>query len=151
MDDPIKQAESLFEEGEALADQDRESDALAKFQQAWLALPEPKNDHDLAVPILAAIADGWFHLGDWDRCDAAAQEALRIGADPANPFLRLRIGQALYELGDETEAANWLTMAYLSAGDDLFEGEDPKYLEFVHLKLLPPPEGWAAYWERAKR
>jgi hypothetical protein len=64
----------------------------------------------------------------------------------ANPFLRLRLGQALYELGDEQEAANWLVPAYLSEGPALFEDDDPKYLEFFCSKLAPPPGGWPEGW-----
>lgn len=125
----------LFAEGEALADAERDAEALARFEAAWAALPDPKEDQEPAVRVLAAIADCHFLLGDWAGCRDAIQDAFECGADVANPFLRLRVGQSLLELGDEAEAANWLVLPYLGEGDALFEGEDPKYLGFVRGRL----------------
>jgi hypothetical protein len=58
----------------------------------------------------------------------------------------LRLGQCMYELGEHREAANWLTMAFLSEGKKLFEGDDPKYLAFTKAQLEPPPGGWPEGW-----
>ena len=146
MADPQEEAERLLAEGDELADDERDEEALTRFEAAWSALPEPKGDQDLAIQILAAIADCHFYLGGWDECRATAQHAIRCGADLSNPFLRLRLGQALYELGDEREAANWLVPAYLTEGRALFEDDDPKYLDFFRPKLQPPPGGWPEGW-----
>jgi hypothetical protein len=100
----------------------------------------------LATQIQAAIADCCFFLGDWDGCRNAVQEAFRYGADVGNPFLRLRLGQSLYELGDVAEAENWLVPVYLTEGLAPFDGEDPKYLDSFRSKLLPPPGGWPEGW-----
>ena len=54
------------------------------------------------------------------------QDAFRCGAEPDNPFLRLRLGQALFELGELAEATNWLAPQYLAEGLVPFEGEGPK-------------------------
>jgi hypothetical protein len=144
--DPLEEAERLLAEGDELADEELNEEALSKFQAAWEVLPEPKDDQEPAVRILGAIADSQFYLGRWDACRAAVQHAFRCGGDVANPFLRLRLGQALFELGNEREAANWLVPAYLSEGRMLFEDDDPKYLEFFRSKLLPPPGGWPEGW-----
>jgi hypothetical protein len=64
----------------------------------------------------------------------------------SNPFLRLRLGQCLYELGEMKEAANWLAGAYLMEGQAIFAEDSPKYLEFVRSKLEPPPDGWPEGW-----
>jgi hypothetical protein len=74
------------------------------------------------------------------------QHAFRCGADLGNPFFRLRLGQSLYELGDEQEAANWLVPVYLTEGRKPLEGENPKYLEFFRGKLQPPQGGWPEGW-----
>jgi hypothetical protein len=146
MPDALREAERLLTEGDDLADDELDEEALTKFQQAWAALPEPKSEQKPAIRILGAIADCLFHLGRWDECRAAVQHAFRCGADVANPFLRLRLGQALYELNDEHEAANWLVPAYLSAGRALFADDDPKYLDFFRRKLQPPAGGWPEGW-----
>jgi hypothetical protein len=146
MTDPLAKAERLFAEGEEFADAEEDMDALAQFQAAWDALPEPKGEQEPAIRILAAIADTHFHLGQWEECRRTIQDAFRCGADVANPFLRLRLGQSLYELGDQQEAANWLVPIYLAEGREPFEGDDPKYLEFFLSRLDPPPGGWPEGW-----
>jgi hypothetical protein len=47
----------LFAEGEAFADAEQEEDALDRFQAAWNLLPEPKEEQEPAIQLLAAIAD----------------------------------------------------------------------------------------------
>ncbi|OAI41883.1 hypothetical protein AYO40_02225 [Planctomycetaceae bacterium SCGC AG-212-D15] len=133
--------DQLREEGELLIEEDKFAEALEKFQGAWKELAEPNREEDAAIEILAAIADCHFFLKNWDACHDAMQQALRCGADIANPFIRLRLGQSLYELGDEQEAANWLVPVYLTEGREPFS-EDPKYLEFFRSKLKPPEGGW---------
>ncbi len=140
------EVDRLFNEGEEFADAEQYADALSRFQAAWELLPEPKEEEETAVQILAAIADCRFFLGEWDECRKAVQQAFRCGAELDNPFLRLRLGQSLYELGDEREAANWLVPVYLMEGRKPFEGEDPKYLEFFRGKLQPPEGGWPEGW-----
>lgn len=139
-------AARLLAEGEAYLDAEADEEALDCFQAAWGALPEPKEEQQLAATILGAIADVHFYLGQWGACREAVQQSFRCGADVENPFLRLRLGQALFEMGDEQEAANWLVPAYLTEGRALFEDDDPKYLEFFRSKLQPPPGGWPDGW-----
>jgi len=136
----------LLAEGEELADDEEFGQALGRFQAAWELLPAPKDDQDAAVGILAATADCHFYLGAWDACRQTVQHAFRCGADVANPFFRIRLGQSLYELGQEREAANWLVPVYLAEGREPFEADDPKYLEFFRSRLAPPPGGWPEGW-----
>jgi hypothetical protein len=146
MADILDDAERLFAEGEKLADAEEDAEALARFRAAWNVLPEPKDEQELAGRILAAIADSHFHLGEWEECWRAVQHAFRCGEDINNRFLRLRLGQSLYELGDEQEAANWLVPVYIQEGREPFESDDPKYLEFFWARLDPPPGGWPDGW-----
>jgi tetratricopeptide (TPR) repeat protein len=142
----MSEAERLFAEGEAWADEELDAEALACFKAALAALPHPPETHPLAVEILAAIADSHFHLSEWGQCADAVQQAFRWGAALDNTFLRLRLGQALFELGNVSEALNWLVPVYLMDGLRPFEGEDPKYLASFREKLEPPPGGWPEGW-----
>jgi hypothetical protein len=146
MADALDEADRLMAKGEELAGAEQHADALARFSAAWQALPEPREEQDLAIQILPAIADSCFYLGAWEECRGAVQHAFRCGADVANPFLRLRLGQSLYELGEEHEAANWLVPVYLQEGREPFARDDPKYLDFFRERLLPPPGGWPKGW-----
>src|SRR5262249_15427555 len=140
------EVERLFAEGEELADAEEYGDALARFQAAWDRLPKPKEAQEWAVQILAAIADAHFYLGEWEKCRDAVQHAFRCGAELDNTCSRLRLGQILYELGEEREAANWLVPVYLAEGREPFKADDPKYLEFFRSKLRPPKGGWPEGW-----
>jgi tetratricopeptide (TPR) repeat protein len=139
-------AERLFAEGEAWADEECDDEALASFQSALATLPHPPEEQPLAIQIVAAIADSHFHLGHWAECADAVQLAFRWGAELDNPFLRLRIGQALFELGNMQEALNWMVPVYLMHGVKPFDGEDLKYLSSFRDKLNPPSGGWPEGW-----
>jgi hypothetical protein len=140
------ESERLFVEGARLVELERYADALTRFWAAWELLSEPKAEQDLAVRVLAAVGDCHFHLRNWEACQEAMQHALRCGASVGNPFLRLRLGQSLYELGNEQEAANWLVPVYLSEGRAPFSHDDPRYLEFFRDRLRPPEGGWPEGW-----
>jgi hypothetical protein len=148
-DDPVAEAQRLFAEGEEFADEEQDEEALGRFRAAWNLLPEPKEEQESACQILVAIADSFFHLGGkghWHKCHGLLQRALRHWDLIGNPFVRLRLGQTLYELGNLREASNWMAMAYLQEGKGLFENDDPKYLTFIKEQLDPPPGGWPEGW-----
>jgi tetratricopeptide (TPR) repeat protein len=142
----MSDAENLFVEGERWADAGDDDEALASFQSALASLPHPAEEHPLALQIVGAIADTHFHLGRWAGCADAVQLAFRWGAALDNTFLCLRLGQALFELGNVAEALNWLVPVYLMEGLQPFDGEDPKYLASFRDKLDPPPGGWPEGW-----
>jgi tetratricopeptide (TPR) repeat protein len=138
--------QGLCAEGDNLLDQDRYEDAIARYESAWQLLPEPRTDWSAGEWIMAAIGDAHYHEGDFAASRAAFMTAVKCGGSPDNPFLRLRLGQCLFELGDRQEAANWLAGAYLLEGNKLFADDDPKYLEFIKAQLEPPPGGWPEGW-----
>lgn len=144
--DPSDQPQPLLERGEAFFDQRDYSEALTDFRAAWDALPEPKDEQPLAIRIQAGVADCEFRLGNWAACHAAAQNTLRCGLPADDVFARLRLGQSLYELGDDSGAANWLVPVYLAHGRGPFAGDDPKHLEFFRPRIRPPAGGWPEGW-----
>jgi hypothetical protein len=115
-------------------------------ESAWESLPEPRTDWSAGEWIMAAIGDVQFVQGNFAASRKAFMTALKCGGSPDNPFLRLRLGQCLFELGDRQEAANWLAGAYLLEGKKLFADDDPRYLEFIKSQLEPPPGGWPEGW-----
>jgi hypothetical protein len=144
--DPIwSEIDRLLAEGEGLLDEDdAEAEALACFQAAWDLLPEPKDRQEQAVRILAAIGDCYFFLGEWDACHRAYQCVVQNGV--MNPFVRLRLGQTFFELGNPAGANDWMVPAYLEEGVALFDDEDPKYLAHVKANLDPPEGSWPPGW-----
>jgi hypothetical protein len=147
LDELHDEVKRLCAEGDDLANRQRYEEALRRYGEAWSLLPEPKTDWEAAVWLLAAIGDAHFHRGDFLSGRDALTKAMIHGEGAiGNPFLRLRLGQCLYELSDMKEAANWLAGAYLMEGQAIFAEDSPKYLEFVKSKLEPPPGGWPEGW-----
>jgi tetratricopeptide (TPR) repeat protein len=140
------EVERFCAEGDELLDHDRYDDALVRFSAAWNLLPEPREDCADASWIQSGIGDAHFFRGDFGAARQAFMAVLRCGGEPDNPYLRLRLGQCLFELGEHREAANWLTGAYLLEGKEIFAAADPKYLEFIKAQLQPPPGGWPDGW-----
>jgi hypothetical protein len=147
-DESHERVSRLLDEGDERLNDNRFDEALALYQTAWEILTEPRTDHPDAMLVLAAIGDVHFFREDF----AAGRDAFMTcmncpeGEPMANPFLRLRLGQCLFELGETVEAANWLAGAYLLEGKGLFFQDDPKYLEFIKSRLEPPPGGWPEGW-----
>jgi tetratricopeptide (TPR) repeat protein len=143
-----EQIRLLLVEGDELLDEDRIEEAMSRYRAAWELLPEPRTDRPLALDVLAAMGDLHFFREDFAAGLDAFMTAMKcsLGDPVGNPFLRLRLGQCMYEMGERREAANWLAGAYLLEGTELFAHDDPKYLEFIKSQLEPPPAGWPEGW-----
>ena len=140
------QIDTHVESGEELADNGDYAGALANYQTAWELISEPKYDHESAWQLLGAIGDTHFVLGDWQACHDTFQQVIRYIGGEDNPFVRLRLGQSILELGNEREALNWMVPAYLMEGTKLFSDDNPKYLTLVKSRLDPPTGGWPDGW-----
>ncbi|MDO4775995.1 MAG: tetratricopeptide repeat protein [Cardiobacteriaceae bacterium] len=105
--------------------------ALELYQYAWNLLPEPKNQWQAATWILTAMGDSHFLRGNCKAARSKLEEALHCPDGCDNPFIRLRLGQALLELGEAEKAAIMLGQAHELGGAEIFAGEDPKYLQHI--------------------
>ncbi|MGV3605982.1 MAG: tetratricopeptide repeat protein [Planctomycetaceae bacterium] len=145
-DEIFTQIESLCDAGNVAMDDGDYEEALNRFLAAWELLPEPRSRWGASTWILSSIADAHFFQDDFAAMRDPLMLAMQEDAARANPFLRLRLGQCLFELDEPAEAANWLAGAYLQEGFKLFEDEDPKYLDFIKSQLEPPEGGWPEGW-----
>ncbi|MFI4876398.1 MAG: tol-pal system YbgF family protein [Blastopirellula sp. JB062] len=132
------QVTELSEAGNLLFDAGDYEGAAEKFDAAWQLLPEPKTEWESALWLLAAKADSHFVRQQYAEAIAALTRAAMCPEGLGNPFLHLRLGQAHFEMGDQARAGNELTMAYMAAGSDIFEDEDPKYFDYLKTILQPP-------------
>lgn len=121
----------ICESGDAAAEAGDLADARAWFFDAAELVPEPKHDYAAATWIYTAIGDVDFQAGDWAGARAALEFAVHCPDGLGNPFIHLRLGQALFELGEHDRAADELMRAYMGAGRDIFDDEDPRYFAFL--------------------
>ena len=128
--------EALCAEGDRHAEVDDFERALSSYKEAWMILPEPKTQWNVATWILAAAADASFLSGSIADARAFIDGAMQCPDALGNPFLHLRRGEVLFEQGELDGAADELMRAYMGAGPDLFADEDPKYIRFLGTRAL---------------
>lgn len=142
--DPViyQSIRDLCENGDQIAEDGDYPNALELYWAAWDLLPKPETEFVAATWILAAIGDANYLNDDFVAGRDNLSLAMHCPDAIGNPFLHLRLGQCHFELGNMRQAADELTRAYMGAGLDIFEEEEPKYFEFLKTQLEPPPEGW---------
>lgn len=131
---------ALCAEGDALAEAAEYVRAVEVYEQALALVPAPIDDWEAATWILAAIGDAHFLRGAFEPARAAFGRAMHGPGAVANPWLHLRLGQTHYELGELDEAANELTLAYMSEGRELFDDDDLRYWEFLRSRIRLPDD-----------
>lgn len=135
-----------FEDGCALIDEGRHLEAARAFRAAIEQLPQPRFSWSSVVMLLTGYGDALWWLGEHTAGLPVWRDVLLYGG-LGNPFVHLRRGQTLYELGNFRECANELLRALLLGGDETFAGEDPRYLAYIASQARPPEgqdswEGW---------
>lgn len=118
-------------QGDQLAEKQLFEDAFDAYNEAWKLVPEPQTDWEASTWILTAIGDVAFLGGALDQAKNAFDYVMHCPGALGNPFVHLRYGQVLFELGDKERAAQELIRAYMGEGEAIFQTEDPKYLEFL--------------------
>jgi tetratricopeptide (TPR) repeat protein len=137
-DSTHKQITELCERGDALVEEQQFEKAFYCYRDALNLVPEPAEDWEATTWILSAIGDLYFAEGKFEKAIGAFQDAVGCPGGLGNPFIHLRLGECFFELGDQLRAADELTRAYMGAGREVFDTEDPKYLTFLATRLKPP-------------
>jgi hypothetical protein len=123
---------ALYQEGEKLTQSGLISSAFAKYVEAWSLIPDPKELWNISTPVISAIADCCFLAGEYGEVLQALELGMHCPGAADNPFLHLRLGQALLEQGGQDDrAADELMRAYEAHGEAIFEHQNPKYLAFL--------------------
>jgi tetratricopeptide (TPR) repeat protein len=121
----------LCERGDQLAGDEAYEEALKCYKAAFVLIPAPKADHDATLWLFAAMGDAYHFLKDFQQSKSTFREAMLLEGAQENPFIRLRLGQALVELGEKEAALPHLQAAFWIGGVEFFEADDPKYLELL--------------------
>jgi len=138
--------DGLCRKGDHFAGMEQYDDAIEKYGAAWDLLPTPRNQWPAATWILMSAGDAHFRLKEFGEAADLLVDALDYPDGDANPFLYLRLGQCLLEVGQLDDASNALEEAFRRGGEELFADEDPKYIGFVKAQskiapAKPAPRG----------
>jgi tetratricopeptide (TPR) repeat protein len=132
---------AVCKRGDGLAEREEFTTALENYWSAWDMLPEPKMDWDAATWILAAVGDANFLSGDFVAGKDNLATAMHCPDAIGNPFLHLRLGQCLFELGNLDRAVDEFSRAYAVGGAEIFSEEHAKYFEYLKTRIDEPPTG----------
>jgi tetratricopeptide (TPR) repeat protein len=129
--DVQQRMDELCREGDERLDAGSFDKALEAYRAAAELIPDPKEDWEASTWIFTAIGEALFFSGEY----AEALQNLRVAVvSPdglGNPLVHLRLGEVYYELDDFEKAGDELTRAYMGGGKEIFESEDPKYINFL--------------------
>lgn len=137
----------LSKKGDSKAEKGKYSEALVLYWEAFDLVPEPKTDWDAATWIFAAIGDANFLGDDFQAGVDNLSNAMHCPGAIGNPFIHMRLGQCQFEVGNLDRAADELTRAYALEGEEIFEEDDPKYLEFLMTKIDKAPKK-KSWWKK---
>ena len=133
----------LAEKGNALMEIGSYAAAEATYREGLQMLPPPLERWSATLWFLSSIGDAQWHAGDHQRGIDTWRDAILYGG-LGNPFVHLRRGQTLFQLGNQEESANELLRALLIAGAEIFDAEPDIYWEFI-TAVAKPPEGLSSW------
>ncbi len=105
--------------------------ALRLFYQGWVQLPKPQTGFREAGWLLVGIGDSYYQLKQYTPGCEALRSADHCPEATDNPFIHLRLGQCLYNIGEKPSARSHLQKAYRLGGAKLFAKEPDHYLACI--------------------
>lgn len=139
LDDTVyQQIVSLCAKGDEHAEAEEFEKAFYFYRDALMLVPEPVEDWEATTWILSSIGELYFAERNMEKCIKAFEDAVRCPGGLGNPFIHLRLGQCYFNLNHLDRSADEFARAYMGAGREIFEKEDPKYLQFLATRLHPP-------------
>lgn len=129
--------EVLSEEGNQCFDAEDYQGAIAIWKRALSLIPAPRNTYGESQWLETAIGDAYFMTEDYANALAHLLNAKANIERNAyeNPFIMLRVGQAFFEQEQPDEAREYLLRAYMFEGEEIFESEHEKYLDFLEREV----------------
>lgn len=124
--------DDLAEQGNRFFDNEDYGKALDTWLKALELIPSPQNCYAESVWFMTAIGDIYFVNENFKTAYEYFENAYTniSGKGTFNPFVIMRFGQCCLELGQKEKAAEYLLRAYM-IDNDVFEYEDPKYIDFL--------------------
>lgn len=137
----------LVTKAERLAPRGQMGEAIRALHEAWALLPEPRKEQRLAVTVAGGLGDLYCESGDFAKVLEWTQCALECHSGLENPYVHLRLGQALVELGRREAGVDEIVKAHTLGGRKVLRWADPVYglllderLHSIDLSELLPPE-----------
>jgi tetratricopeptide (TPR) repeat protein len=121
----------LSEEGDQFVANNEFLDAVDKYRTALSLIPQPIEKWDASTWLLVSLGEALFFQGDFLNASSELEMAMHCPDAIGNPLIHLRLGQVHLELGNVERARDELARAYMGGDMEIFEDEDPKYIELI--------------------
>lgn len=121
--------ESLMDKADKQMDYSSYKKAWKLYEQALDLIPEPKEEHEIYLELMAAMGDVLISQGKNGEAMKLYTKIMRHPDADLNGFLHLRMGQIAYENGKMEYAEAELKRALELGGEELFENEYEEYYE----------------------
>jgi tetratricopeptide (TPR) repeat protein len=145
IDDKLQgRLDRLAAEGDDLAKAGKHQEAIAVYKRGFDLIPPPREGRSASLWFISAIGDAQWFAKDYTASLDTWRDAIILYGGFGNPFVHLRRGQTLFELGQKKEAANELLRALLLGGEAVFKTEHRKYWTFITMEARPP-EGYSSW------
>lgn len=130
-DDLYERIVDLCNQGDNLVDHFEFEKAIKMYLEALNLIPEPKYNWEASTWVYTALGDTCYMNKDFESAKDFLFDAINCPDGSANPFIMLRLGESLYELGDVNKSKEYLLRAYLLEGYSIFDSEDEKYFDVI--------------------
>lgn len=121
----------LCSQGDDLVEDSKYAKALGFYSKALDLIPEPKHEWEASTWIYTALGDTCYLKGDFAASKNYLFDALNCPDGLDNPFILLRLGESLCELGEVDKAKEYLLRTYMLEGYSIFYSEDDKYFDVI--------------------
>lgn len=118
--------QKLYEKAYADYQSEDYSSALRLFYKAWLRLKKPYRKQPQAATILSGIGDTYYRMGKFNLAIKALRSALDCEETDQRGLILLRLGQSLYNVGEDLPAKVYLQRAF-RLSETQFANENPRY------------------------
>ncbi len=122
---------SYCEKGNVFFEQGDYQEAFDEYMKAFEWIPQPIKKWEASTWILVALGDCAFLLGNYKTAHQFLSMSMHCPDALGTPFIHLRLGQVQLELGNKERAKDELMRAYMGEGEEIFEGEEIKYFNFI--------------------
>jgi tetratricopeptide (TPR) repeat protein len=126
-----KKLDDEITNGQEIAEDGRNDEAIKIFLTAWKELPEPKLGWELYTCwIASAVFDAYMELSKYDEAKHWAQITLDARSADYSSEGFINLGKVSLELNELDAAFKWFDLAFELGKKRAFQGEKPKYLNF---------------------
>ena len=122
---------SICAKGDNFVEDFKYDEAIEMYLNALELIPQPKQMWEASTWIYVALGDTYYIKKDFTSSKSYLFDAVNCPGGIENPFIMLRLGESLFELGEISKAKEYLLKAYMLEGYVIFNSEEDKFFDII--------------------